>query len=503
MTDAFLGIDIGTRSTKGVVLIDGSVVGEAHVGHDVSNPVPQQFEHDAESIWWGGVVAVTRLVLAALPKDVRIVAVGLSACGPCVVPVDEAGRPLRPAILYGVDTRSTREVAALQDGIGRDVVQARFGMPLTSQTVGPKIDWIVANEPDVYERTRAFASTNGFVGLRLTGVLGLDRHQAAYWAPYFRDGGWDASYDTADVVKKLPELFWSTDVVGHVTAPAAEQTGLPRGIPVVIGSSDGMTSAYGTGTSEASQAVLNYGSTLGATVFTGRSTATGGVWRTPGAVAGQDCLVAGMSTGGALAKWFLEQFARELLQAGDSSSAFLQLAAEAESSPAGARGLLLLPYFAGERTPFYDPGAAGVVLGLRLDHTRGDHYRALLEGTAFGVRHILDEMARMEADVESLRATGGGTATALWLQIVSNVTGLSQEVVAPPYGSASGAAFLAAIGAGPLDGLADIAARVPVCRVVRPDAQVSKTYQRLFATYLALYTQTRDLLTELGAEPRP
>jgi xylulokinase len=503
MSEAFLGIDIGTHSTKGVVMMaDGSILGEAASAHDVTNPAPHQFEHCAEDAWWGGVTAVTRAMLAALPGDIRIAAVGLSTCGPCLLPLDAVGKPLRPAILYGVDTRATHEVDLLRDLVGAGEVAARFGMPLTSQSVGPKIEWIAAHEPEVFANTQTFVSGNGFAAFRLTDVLALDQHQAAYWAPYFREDRWDGAHDRRGVVPKLPQLLWSNQVVGRVTAEAAGQTGLPVGIPVVIGSSDGLTMACGAGAHDSRVGVLNFGTTLGLTVLAPHAMAPGGVWRTPGVIRGQDCLAAALSTGGALTSWFIRQFARDLV-AEDAAELHRLMAAEATASPPGAKGLLLLPYFAGERSPFYDPGAAGVLLGLRLDHDRGDHYRAVLEGTAYGVRHILDELARMEAPVETLRATGGGTATGLWVQIVSDVTGLPVEVVPPAYGSAAGGAFLAAMGTGSLDGPSDVAGRVPVSRVVQPHREATDLYQRLFPTYLAAYEQTRDLLTALGAEPKP
>ncbi len=457
------------------------------------------FEHDAEEAWWAGVVAATRAALADLPSDTRVEAIGLSACGPCLVPVDGAGRALRPGILYGVDTRASAQVAATERAIGPDKVRADFGMPLSSQTVGPKIDWLVENEPETFAATSQLLTANSFVAYRLSGRACIDHHQAAYFAPYYRDGAWDSTYDTAGVVSRLPELAWSDEVIGAVTDAAAAQTGLPPGVPVVLGSSDGLTGAYGAGTQAEGDGVLNYGTTLGLTVFAPRTAATGGVWRTPGAVAGQDCLLAGLSTGGVLATWFVEQLGRDLLvdAPDDAAGAYHRLAEEAERSPAGAAGLLLLPYFAGERTPIYDPGAAGVLLGLRLSHSRGDLYRAVLEGTAYGIRHVLEEMSRLGGVVETLRAVGGGLRTALWQQIVSDVTGLPQKIISPHHGAPVGAAHLAALGTGLVAEGHSPSSWVAVSKVVTPQPAVRPVYDARFAVYLEAYQRTRPLIEQL------
>jgi xylulokinase len=500
MTGAFVGVDIGTRSTKAVAIDhNGALLGSVAVDHQVDCPEPGRFEHDATQVWWLGVVAALRSLLSTLPSGLALEGVGLTACGPCLVPVDHGGEPLRPGILYGVDTRAAEQVRRLERDIGPEQILADYGMPLTSQSAGPKIDWLAEIEPAVYARTAHLLTANGFAAWRLTGEVRCDHHQAAYFAPYYRAGQWDRTHDRWGVVDRLPPLAWSDEVIGEVTAAAAEATGLPVGLPVVLGSSDGLTAAYGAGTLSDATAVLNYGNTLGLTVMTTASVGTGGVWRTPGARPGELCLVAGLATAGALTSWFVEQFAREL--AADPDAAYEMLAAEAGASPPGAAGLLLLPYFAGERTPFYDPGAAGVLLGLRLQHTRGDHYRAILEGTGFGVRHLLDELAGMGVMVERIRAVGGGTRTALWPQVVSDITGVPQQVVGPRGGAAVGAALLTALGSGAeLTGLwVDSDSVHPTLHpTLQPTSSLKPLYDERFRVFRAAYERTRPLISALA-----
>jgi xylulokinase len=440
------------------------------------------------------VVSVLRGVVGSLPRDATVAAVGLSSCGPCVVAVDPVGNPLRPGILYGVDTRATDQVDRLNHLIGEGIVRASYGMPLTSQAVGPKLDWLAENEPQVFARTADFLSANGFAAARLTGRRCIDHHQAAYFAPYYRDGAWDRTYDRSGVVDRLPDLVWSNEVIGQVTDSAAAEAGLQAGVPVVIGSSDGLTSAYGAGLLSGGGGVLNYGSTLGLTVLAA-ATSPGGAWRTPGGQPDDVCLVAGLSTGGVLLSWFVDRFAADL--AGDFGKAHRTLADQAADSPPGARGLLLLPYFEGERTPFYDPEATGALLGLRLHHSRGDLYRAFLEGTAFAVRGVLAEVTRMGADVGELRAVGGGTRIPLWQQIVSDVCGLAQTVTPGDHGAATGAAVLAAASVSPEAAVAvraRIAANWQDARLVRPNGRLRTFYDQRFAVFTDAYPRTRPAM---------
>lgn len=500
MDRAVLGVDIGTGSAKAVLVgLDGALLAEETWRHAVSRPAPGQFEHDADKVWWSGLVTVVRRLLAAAPH-IQVEAIGLSACGPCVVPIDEAGRALRPGILYGVDTRATRQVAEAEARIGARAVADLYGMPLTSQSIGPKIDWLAENEPQVYERTSRLLTANGYLGYRLTGGHFVDHHQAAYFQPYYRDHDWDGTFDRSEVRSRLPELVWSDQVIGTVHAGASAETGLAEGLPVVLGSSDGLTGAYGAG-GRPGVPVLNYGTTLGLTVLSSGRTGhrTGGLWRTPGAFAGELCTVGALSTSGALTEWFLEVFGKDVqASAPDRATAFERLEAEARLSPADGTGPLVLPYFAGERTPIYDPGAKGVILGLTLEHTRGDLYRAVLEGTAYAVRHLVEEMGAMGVDVPVLRVVGGGTSSRLWLQIVSDVTGIPQQVVSPQLGAPLGAAFLAAAGCGLAAGPDAVEHWTGSGSSYAPDPGAQAIHEVRYAAFRSAYTTTRPLLDALG-----
>jgi len=201
-----------------------------------------------------------------------------------------------------------------------------------------------------------------------------------------------------------------------------------------------------------------------------------------------------MSTTGSLTRWFRDECARDM----DDSEAYASLFASAEGERAGSEGLLVLPYFSGERTPINDPYASGVIAGLRLSHTRAQMFRAILEGVGFGVRHNLETFADIGADVRRIVAVGGGAQTRTWLQIVSDISGVTQILPKVTVGAAYGNAFLAGRAAGLL-AREDLQAWVRVEGEITPRAENRAVYQALYPEYLRLYQDSKDVLHRLGA----
>ncbi|MBN9101722.1 MULTISPECIES: FGGY-family carbohydrate kinase [unclassified Pseudonocardia] len=479
----FLGVDVGTGSTKGV-LVDGSgtVLATAVRPHTVSRPHPGHVEMDAD-VWWDEFVSITRELGAE-----GVSAVGVSGMGPCVALANSCDEPVRPAILYGVDTRATEQIARLTTELGRDDVLERCGSLLSTQAVGPKIAWVAEHEPEVAARARRLYMPASFLAQRLTGAYVLDHHSASQSVPLY-DSVAQAWYRPwCDLVApgiELPELRWPGDVAGPVTAEAAAATGLPVGVPVITGTIDAWTESISVGATGVGDLMLMYGTTMFLVATTAQRLLVPELWSTVGAFPGTRNLAGGMATSGAVTEWL-----RTLV----GSPEHAELQAEAEASGTGARGLLMLPYFAGERTPIADPDARGVVAGLTVSHTRGDLYRAALEATAFGVRHNVEAMRDAGAGVHRVVAVGGGTTSALWPQIVTDVTGLEQHIPTVTIGASYGAAHLAARAVGE----ADIAAWNPVREVRTPDPAVTARYDELFDLYTQLHPATRDIVHALA-----
>lgn len=485
-----LGVDIGTSSTKGVLTTPGgAVVATAVREHTVSRPQPGWAEHDAREVWWEGFAAVTRELLPQAGES--IAAIGVSGIGPCALPATASGEPLRPAILYGVDTRATREIEELTARYGAEAVIERGGSPLTTQAVGPKLAWLVRNEPEVWERTRRLFMASSYLVHELTGEYVLDHHSASQSSPLYdsSEHAWVGDW-AAEICPglDLPPLLWPGEVAGTVTLAAAERTGLRAGTPVIAGTIDAWAESVSVGVADPGDVMVMYGTTMFLLeVLSERRTAPG-LWGTVGVTPGTYDLAAGMATSGAVTDWL-----RQL-----TGAAYEELTEEARAAGHGAGGLVMLPYFAGERTPLFDPDARGLVLGLTLHHGRGHLYRAALEGTAFGVRHNLEAMRSAGGEARRLVAVGGGTKGGLWTRIVSDVLGRPQLVPSVTIGACYGDALLAARAAG----LSDGADWNPPADTVEPDPEAGKVYDELYALYRSLYPATREAAHALAAFSR-
>ena len=490
MDPLLLGIDMGTASSKGVLVTPaGVVVVSAVRSHGTSTPRPGWVEVDAEAVWWEEVVSlVGELVGQAGGREIAGVCV--SGVGPSLVLTDGDGRPLRPAILYGIDTRAGAEIEELTQRLGAGEILERCGSELSSQAVGPKMLWVQRHERQVWEATARWWGSSSFVVGRLTGEHVMDHHTASQYDPLYDVAAQDWARDWAQQVAPgvpLPRLAWPGEVVGAVTAAAAQATGLAQGTPVCAGTVDAWAEAFSVGVRGPGDLMLMYGSTMFfVQVLSGLGSARG-LWTTCGVEAGQHTLAAGLSTSGSLTGWVAE------LTGGAS---FSDLVAEASAVPVGSGGLVVLPYFAGERTPIFDPRARGVVAGLTLQHGRGHLFRAVYEGIAFGIRHVLELFEESVEPPRRVVAVGGGTQGGLWTQIVSDVTGRAQEVPEQRIGASYGDALMAAIAVGLVPPETDW---TRIARVVQPDPATAELYGELYEVYRDLYPATKDAVHRLAA----
>lgn len=495
VSDYLIGIDMGTASSKGVLVTpDGRIVAMESRAHSMSLPHPGWAEVDAEQVWWADVVALSRELVAAA-GTARIGGICVSGVGPCLLLCDDQLRPLRPAILYGIDMRATLEIEELTERYGAERIVARGGTALSTQAVGPKMMWVRRHEPEVWAKAAGWYNSNSFAVARLTGEYMIDHHSASQCDPLYditaRDWCTDWAADIAGNIP-LPRLAWPSDVVGTVTARAAAETGLPEGTPVCAGTIDAWAEAFSAGVRRPGDLMLMYGSTMFFVQVLAELRSDPMLWTTSGVEPGSYTFAAGMATSGSLTSWLQQVF---------GNVPFPQLVAEAAAIPPGSDGLLMLPYFAGERTPIFDPKARGVIAGLSLRHDRGHLFRAAYEGIAFGIRQILEFFDHAGGAAARIVAVGGGTQGGLWTQIVSDVTGRTQEVPAETIGASYGDALMAAIGTGLIAADTDWAT---AGSIIVPDAARRPVYDDLYVRYNALYPATKDLvhgLADLQAAP--
>lgn len=499
-----LGVDIGTYSSKGVLVTEeGRVVASKTVPHDLAMPAAGHVEHHPETDWWGDFCTIVEALLnnsGVKPGD--IAGIGISTISPAVVPIDAEGRALRPAILYGIDTRTGEEIRLLEEALGREAL-AQKGIQLSSQSAAPKVMWIRRHEPDVWAQTEEIVNGSGYLVKRLTGKATLDVYDACIFAPFFDLESLQWSKEMADLlapVEMMPEVTWTSDVAGTVTEKAARETGLSTGTPVITGTADAAAEAISAGLTEVGEMMVMYGSSIFFIIRTAELVKPPHFWASHFLEPNTSVVAGGMSTAGSLTRWFRDEFAqREMAaEAEGGENAYAALAELATQSSPGANGLVSLPYFAGERTPLNDPQAKGMIFGLTLSHTRADVYRAILESVGYGIRHNLEQMQAAGLEARRTLAVGGGTLNAQWMQMVSDILNIEQHIPEEQIGASYGDAFLAGIGAGLFNSTEEVERWVKIKHVVRPRPDVHDFYEPYYRLFRDLYEDNREKMARIG-----
>jgi xylulokinase len=364
--------------------------------------------------------------------------------------------------------------------------------------------WIKNHEPEVYKKARWFLTSEAYLVYKLTGKASIDIYTAGGYAPLYdvHRKTWlkGPVTDLITPLERLPQAYWSHEVVGKVTAEAARETGLAEGTPVVAGTTDAPAEAVSAGISEIGDMMLMFGSSIFFIMMTEKLVKTQRFWSSNFLEEGTYAFLGGMSTSGSLTTWFRDQFSQHEIEQEkvNGENAYAVLTRLAANSVPGSNGLIALPYFEGERTPLHDPKARGMWFGLNLQHTKGDLYRSLLEGVAFGIRNNFEVMNGEGVQPKRILAVGGGTKNPLWLQIVADVCNLALMVPEQQIGASYGDAFLAAMGIGLYKNLSEVNQWVRIKDVVNPDETNRAAYDFNYQIFRELYPANKALMHRLA-----
>ena len=453
MTNAIIGIDVGTSGVKGIAISpSGEVLATADEPYGLSSPQPGWSEQDPED-WWRAAQAC----LARLPEG----EVGFSGQMHGLVVLGRDGEVLRPAILWN-DQRTAAECVEIERRVGLERLIELTGNRALTGFTAPKLLWLRTHEPETYGRIRHVLLPKDYVRFRLTGEHAIDVADAS--GTLLFDVGrrtWsDEVCEALDVpLDWLPPAYESTEIAGAGDqAAAALGVGIasPGPVSVVLGTS-GVVFAVLPAYAPDPRARVH--------VF---CHAVPGTWQAMGVM---------LSAAGSAA-WLRQVLGGELAA----------LDAAAAGWEPGAEGLLFAPYLAGERTPYPDPDARGAFAGLSVRHDRGALWRALLEGVAYGLRDSLELLRELGAQPVTGRVSGGGARSGLWLKIVASALDLPLERTESEEGSAFGAALLAGVRGGVFADAAEAVARcVRVRGVVEPDPAWAELYEGGYARYRELY----------------
>lgn len=505
MAQYLLGVDIGSHESKGVLTdTTGKVVAQHVLKHEMQYPKPGFVEHDVEAVWWGEFANICRNLVEKAGIDAKEIAGVAVTAAFGMVPVDKDCNPLRPGgIMYGVDTRSVAEIDELNERMGEEFILQRCGNPLSTQQMGPKILWLKNNEPEIFEKAYKFLPSSSFIVARLTGEFVIDQLHAGFHGPLYdlKKQSWGKDLCEGIVeIERLPEIKWACEIAGTVTDKASSETGLAVGTPVTVGTSDVAAEALSIGVTSPGETMMMYGSTAWITLLVEEPVLHEALWASPFVFPGVFCLHGGTATSGSMTRWMRDNIASEMVSAEEKGEpeAYTKLTEMAQGAPPGSDGLVILPYFAGERSPINDPHAKGMIFGLQMRHGRSHLYRAALEGVGYSINHTLQIMREAGADPKLVTAVGGGTKSKVWLQSVSDITGVPQEVPAVTLGASYGNAFLAGYAVGIFEAPEDIRKWVAVDSRVSPDPKNTEIYNALMEVYLQLYKRNADLMHDVA-----
>ncbi|HZF52300.1 MAG TPA: FGGY family carbohydrate kinase [Polyangiaceae bacterium] len=491
----YLAIDIGTTSAKAALYdLGGELLASRSADYPLHQPHPGWAEQDPNA-YWEATQALCGALLA-LTRNPPVQAVCVSGQAPSCLPINRAGEPLRKALLW-LDRRATREVDLLRDRLGVEEAAARSGNTLDGYFGGPKCLWFRANEPELWKGTHKILQANGFIIHRLTGEAVTDPSHAGLMSPFYNASAraWDpAVCDLFDLpLDRLPAIHPSTSIVGHITRSAADATGIPAGTPVVCGGGDFACACLGAGVSGGGSAAMMLG-TAGNLLVPGPGKNDPRLINTVH-VTGEPLRLGGVMAGGAV-RWF-----GDMLRV-DEPDLFAALDAEAEAVPAGASGLIFLPYLLGERTPIWDPHARGAFIGLSGGHHRGHLFRAVLEGVAFAFRQMNEIVGEAGAPVREVIAVNGGAKSALWRRIFADVLGVPVRYRPASGGTVLGAAYLARVGAGDTTGFQEIEAWLERPIDTEPSARTAAVYDHQYGVFRDLYGRLRESFGMLAGASR-
>ena len=492
----YIGIDSSTTATK-ALLMDGTgqVIGVTPSEYGYETPHPLWSEQSPE-LWWQGTCESVRQVMAETavsPHQVK--AIGLTGQMHGLVLLDKDGQVLRPAILWN-DQRTAAECDEMRAIVGKEWLIATTGNDALTGFTAPKILWVKNNEPEIYGRIAHILLPKDYVRLKLTGEYAMDKAGGAGTQLFdVRQRDWSQELVMALGIDPawLPQTFEGTAVTGTLSPSASAATGLPPGIPIVGGGGDQAANAVGTGAVVDGIVALSLGTSGVVFASSDRAIveADGRLHAFCHAVPGKWHLMGVMLSAAGSLRWYRDTLAPQ--------TSFDDLLASAANIPPGSDGLLFLPYLTGERTPHPDPLARGAFIGLTVRHTQAHMTRAVLEGVAFGLRDSFELMKVAGlADVTQVRASGGGTRSPLWRQILADILGAEIVTVNTTEGAAYGAAMLAAVGMG------EFGSVVEACEVVvrvngrTTTSSQSSAYNQTYQLYRSLYSALKPAFHALA-----
>jgi gluconokinase len=479
----FMGIDIGTSAVK-VLVVDeeGKQISQKSAKCQIHQPKPDYQEQDLEEVW----ISVIRAVRNSVEKidSGKIKAISFSSAMHGMIVIGKNGRPLTRQMTWA-DGRSRKQAKNLSSEHDGNDIFNRTGCPATALYHPARIMWLKENEPEIFKKAFTFASIKDAIVQRLTGRWVTDKsHASSNGLLDIKSLEWDQKIlEILELDKKsFPELVPPEETVGKLLVKPAEELGLHPGIMIVPGAGDGGLANLGSGAVDPGQAVITIGTSGAMRKISSKPLLDPKrkIWCYY--LADKRWYIGGaINSGGIIMRWL-----RDNLMSDDLDS-YEKIMALAQKAKPGADGLMFLPYLYGERTPYWNPAARGVMFGLAPHHGKPHIARSAIEGICMCMAHLQELIEDSSGDIYEIRATGGFTHSEIWLQMMADILGHEISLPSVKESSAMGAAILGMKAYGAIDDLSAVKKMTPVDRVFEPDPDLENFYHDRFMLFKNLY----------------
>lgn len=488
----YIGIDLGTSAVKLLLMNEaGQILNVVSRTYPLEFPRPgwsQQNPEDWRKAVWEGIPAL-------LEGFDRAQVAGIGAGGQMhgLVVLDEADRVIRPAILWN-DGRTARQVAYLNETVGKDRLSAWTANIAFAGFTAPKLLWMRENEPELFAKIKKIMLPKDYINYLLTGVHSTDYSDASgtLLLDVAKRRWSEEMLELCGLrAEQMPRLFESYETVGALLPEAARALGLPESVRVAAGAGDNAAAAVGTGTVGEGGCNLSLGTS--GTIFISsdrfrvdENNALHAFAHADGGYHLMGCMLSAASCN----KWLMEDIFRTEDYAAEQAAV--------SREKLGRNPVYFLPYLMGERSPINDTNARGMWIGMTMDTRREDLTQAVLEGVAFAIRDSLEVAGSLGISIGKSRICGGGAKSDLWLHILANVLNVELERVASEQGPGLGGAMLAMVACGAFASVADACrALVRVSGTVRPDPELAARYAARYRQFRQIYPACKDLFPRL------
>ena len=507
----FIGIDIGTTSTKAVAFNrHGQVIEQTQAGYTTRIPWPGRAEQDPEEVYQAVMEATKELFNKTGASGIQ--AIGFSSAMHSMLAVDEQGTPLTPLMLWS-DNRSREYAKKLKQSSGAQALYERTGTPMHPMTPLTKLMWLQEHEADCFFKASKFLGIKDYVLFKWTGQYLTDYSMASGTGMFnIHTFAWDeeAVRLAGITTEQLPDAVSPLMLLTNMKQEVLAELGLDQLIPIAVGASDGPLANIGSGAVEPKQLAVTIGTSGAVRKITERPeldergrtfcyAIMEGMW-----------IVGGPTNNGAVClQWFkenVERFQHDSLESSASAdsqrapqgsseavpssgavSPYEQMFNVIASVPAGAEGLLFLPFLSGERAPHWDADAQGLFFGLGLEHNRGHMMRAVAEGMLYAIYSIAKLLGEPPAAYEGVIASGGFAQSSIGVAMMADLFGVPVQLPDSNEASAFGAAVLAMTATGELSSMMEGAGLVKMSRVFVPDVRITEIYRRMSHLYDRIY----------------